>query len=201
MIKSKYHLFSDSLKSLLIFTTLFSVCLFITSLDNNKAYSLFDFSANSDTFLIYDNPSFGYKIKYPQQWQKETHLDNFITFSAQREDSSQSTYPAAIGIKSQIINSSEISLLSIIKQHSKELVKLPDFKLLDSQSILLSNKIKAQKIVFTATDDENIKRKSFQILTEYQNKAFLITYKALVERYDSYLKTANEMINSFEIYK
>lgn len=166
----------------------------------HDAYSLFSLD-NPENFLIYDNPSFGYKILYPQQWQKETHLDNFITFSAPREDSSQNTYPAAFGIKSQKINSSQITLSSIIKEHSGQLVKLPDFVLLDSQTILLPNKIKAQKITFTAADKDNVKRKSFQVLTKYQDKAFLITYKALVDRYDSYLNIANKMVNSLEIYK
>lgn len=191
--------FSVSSLKIIIFSILsLTYCSFMST-DNHNAYSFFHSSADPTTFLIFENPSFGYNIKYPQDWQKEAHLDNFITFLAPREESSQYTYPAAVGIKSQLLNSSQVPLSTIIKDHSRQLLKLTGFTLLDSQPILLSNKIQAHKIIFTATDEDDVKRKSFQVLTKYQNKAFLFTYKALIDRYDSYLNIANAMVESFTI--
>ena len=56
----------------------------------------------------------------------------------------------------------------------------------------------ANQIIYTGKD-EDTKLKNLQIWTLKGDKAYIITYTAAIDDYDEFIKTVNEMINSFEI--
>jgi eukaryotic-like serine/threonine-protein kinase len=57
----------------------------------------------------------------------------------------------------------------------------------------------AYKIVFSATDNNQVERKAMQLWTVIGNKAVLITYKAQPDKFSSYLPTIEKMIGSFQV--
>ncbi len=68
--------------------------------------------------------------------------------------------------------------------------------MLESGPTVIAENIPAHKVVFTALENNDIKRKSMQIWFKDKNNVFLITFKALPESYDKYKSVADEMINS-----
>jgi eukaryotic-like serine/threonine-protein kinase len=74
----------------------------------------------------------------------------------------------------------------------------PNLKLSESTSTTLAGK-PAFKIIFSATDNNQVERKAMQLWTVIGNKAVLITYKAQPDKYSSYLSTIEKMIGSFQV--
>jgi serine/threonine-protein kinase len=74
----------------------------------------------------------------------------------------------------------------------------PDLNVLESTSTTIAGK-PAHKIVFSAIDNKEVKRKAMQVWTVIGNKAILITYKAEPDKFSSYLPTIERMIDSFKV--
>ena len=71
-------------------------------------------------------------------------------------------YPAALGLKIQELTSQNVSLQEITKVQTSELKKSnPNLKLSESTSTTLAGK-PAYKIVFSATDNNQVERKAMQ---------------------------------------
>jgi hypothetical protein len=154
----------------------------------------------NNNFLTYKDDIIGIKIDYPADWIHELHARGLVTFLASSEGNSN-TYPAGLGIVVQQLKSKNMPLNEITKIQIKNLTQShPDFKLIESSELRLSGNI-ANKIVFTATDDMNQKRKAMQIWTLKGDKAYLITYKAEPGQYSKYLPTIQKMIDSFQFIR
>jgi hypothetical protein len=79
---------------------------------------------------------------------------------------------------------------------------LPDFELNESTTITIADGNLAHKIVYTHREEENNgQAKIMQVLMIKSDKIYLITYIAEERKYDSYLSTIQNMINSFEFIK
>ena len=151
-----------------------------------------------EQFLTYENPESGISILYPSNWEKLANLDNFVTFTAPPETDTR-IYPAALGLKVQELSSQNIPLQEITKVQMSDLKKSnPDLNVLESTPTTIAGK-PAQKIVFSAIDNEDVERKAMQIWTAIGNKAVLITYKADPDKFSSYLPTIERMIDSFKV--
>ena len=152
----------------------------------------------NNNFLKYKDDTI--EIDYPAGWIHELHARGLITFLASSEGNSN-TYPAGLGIVVQQLKSKNMPLNEITKIQIKNLTQShPDFRLIESSELRLSNNI-AKKIVFTATDDMNHERKAMQIWTLNGDKAYLITYKAEPGQYSKYLPTIQKMIDSFQFIR
>jgi eukaryotic-like serine/threonine-protein kinase len=151
-----------------------------------------------EQFLTYEDITTGISIQFPSNWEKSVNLDNFVTFRAPPETDSR-VYPAALGLKIQELTSQNVSLQEITKVQTSELKKsTPNLKLSESTSTTLGGK-PAYKIVFSATDNNQVERKAMQLWTVIGNKAVLITYKAQPDKYSNYLPTIEKMIGSFQV--
>jgi serine/threonine-protein kinase len=151
-----------------------------------------------EQFLTYEDITTGISIQFPSNWEKSVNLNNFVTFRAPPETDTR-VYPAALGLKIQELTSQNVSLQEVTKVQMSELKKTnPDLKLSESASTTLAGK-PAHKIVFSATDNNQVQRKALQLWTVIDNKAILITYKAQHDKYSSYLPTIEKMINSFQV--
>ena len=151
-----------------------------------------------EQFLTYEDITTGISIQFPSDWEKSVNLDKFVTFRAPPETDTR-VYPAALGLKIQDLASQNVSLQEVTKVQISELKATnPNLKLLESTSTTLAGK-PAHKVVFSATDNNQVERKAMQLWTVIDDKAILITYKAQPDKYSSYLPTIEKMINSLQV--
>ena len=150
-----------------------------------------------EQFLTYEDITTGISIQFPSNWEKSVNLDNFVTFRAPPETDTR-VYPAALGLKIQELASKSLLLQEVTKVQISELRKSnPNLEFSESTSTTLAG-IPAYRVVFTATDNNQVERKAMQIWTIIDNKAILITYKAQPDKYSTYLPTIERMISSFQ---
>lgn len=150
-----------------------------------------------EQFLTYEDITTGISIQFPSNWEKSVNLDNFVTFRAPPETDTR-IYPAALGLKIQELASKSVLLQEVTKVQLSELRKSnPNLEISESTSTTLAGK-PAYRVVFTATDNNQVERKAMQIWTIIDNKAILITYKAQPDKYSTYLPTIERMIGSFK---
>ena len=150
-----------------------------------------------EQFLTYEDITTGISIQFPSNWEKSENLDNFITFRAPPETDTR-IYPAALGLKIQELASKSVLLQEVTKVQLSELRKSnPNLEISETTSTTLAGK-PAFRVVFTATDNNQVERKAMQIWTIIDNKAILITYKAQPDKYSTYLPTIERMIGSFQ---
>lgn len=150
-----------------------------------------------EQFLTYEDITTGISIQFPSNWEKSVNLDNFVTFRAPPEIDTR-IYPAALGLKIQELASKSVLLQEVTKVQLSELRKSnPNLEFSESTSSTLAGK-PAYRVVFTATDNNQVERKAMQIWTIIDNKAILITYKAQPDKYSTYLPTIERMISSFQ---
>lgn len=157
--------------------------------DNLLVYT----SVSESEFLTYDDLITGFSIKYPPDWERAQHIDKSITFIAPKDSD---TFPAGLGIIFKEV-ASNVSLSYISQTQLNTLKNLyPDINILESSDITFAGH-PAHKIIFTATDNTSHLRKAMQIWFKDDTKAYLITYKADVEKFPQYLPTIEKMLNTF----
>ena len=165
----------------------------------NDASGFFDFGKSSDDFKLYENTKLKLSIQYPSTWQKEELLNDFVTFLSPIVDSSHYKSPAGLGISS--LSVSNVSLNTITNIHLKNMTNnLKDFQLIESSDTRLADNRLAKKIIFTAMDDEE-KKQALQLITKNNDKVYLITYKAYVDKYEQYFPIIQKMLNSLVFFK
>ena len=165
----------------------------------NEVYALFPFGNSQDDFKPYENTNLKLSIQYHSSWQKEERLNDFVTFVAPIVDSSQYKSPAGLGISS--LSVSNVSLNTIAKVHLKNMSNnLKDFQLIESSDTVIADNRPAKKIIFTALDGEE-KKQALQLITKNNDKVYLITYKAYVDKYEQYFPIIQTMLNSLIFLK
>jgi eukaryotic-like serine/threonine-protein kinase len=165
----------------------------------NDASGQFPFGNPQDELKPYENTKLKLSIQYPSSWQKEERLNDFITFLAPIVDSSQYRSPAGLGISS--LSVSNVSLNTIINVHLKNMTNnLKNFQLFESSDTVIADNRPAKKIIFTATDVEQ-KKQALQLITKNNDKVYLITYKADVDKYEQYFPIIQKMLNSLVFFK
>lgn len=183
---------------------IFIISLLFISINNsgniiNDASGFFHSGKSSDDFKLYENTKLKLSIQYPSTWQKEERLNAFVTFLSPIVDSSHYKSPAGLGISS--LSVSNVSLNTIVNIHLKNMTNnLKDFQLIESSDTVLADNRLAKKIIFTAMDDEE-KKQALQLITKNNDKVYLITYKAYVDKYEQYFPIIQKMLNSLVFFK
>ena len=183
---------------------IFIISLLFISINNsgniiNDASGFFHSGKSSDDFKLYENTKLKLSIQYPSTWQKEERLNDFVTFLSPLVDSSHYKSPAGLGISS--LSVSNVSLNTIVNIHLKNMTNnLKDFQLIESSDTVLADNRLAKKIIFTAMDDEE-KKQALQLITKNNDKVYLITYKAYVDKYEQYFPIIQKMLNSLVFFK
>jgi hypothetical protein len=153
--------------------------------------------AQGQSMLTYTDNKFHFAIDYPINWEKSVKLNNEIILIAPKDKDSVSS-PAGLVVKVVPTPGKNVSADSaskgIISQIQKE---HKDFKLEGSDTLNVDGK-KAVKVVFTATDSKLQNRKAMQIVVSNYENIYIITYKASLDKYNTFENTANDMINSFK---
>ncbi|MGZ5491389.1 MAG: hypothetical protein ACXWE6_11685, partial [Nitrososphaeraceae archaeon] len=90
---------------------------------------------------------------------------------------------------------------TITNVHLKNMTNnLKDFQLVESSDTVLADNRPAKKIIFTATDDGE-KKQALQLITKNNDKVYLVTYKANVDKYEQYFPIIQTMLNSLVFLK
>lgn len=183
---------------------IFIISLLFISINNsvniiNDASGFFHSGKSSDDFKLYENTQLKLSIQYPSTWQKEERLNDFVTFLSPIVDSGHYKSPAGLGISS--LSVSNVSLNTIVNIHLKNMTNnLKDFQLIESSDTALADNRLAKKIIFTAMDNEE-KKQALQLITKNNDKVYLITYKAYVDKYEQYFPIIQKMLNSLVFFK
>ena len=183
---------------------IFIISLLFISINNsvniiNDASGFFHSGKSSDDFKLYENTQLKLSIQHPSTWQKEERLNDFVTFLSPIVDSSHYKSPAGLGISS--LSVSNVSLNTIVNVHLKNITNnLKDFQLIESSDTILADNRLAKKIIFTAMDDEE-KKQALQLITKNNDKVYLITYKAYVDKYEQNFPIIQKMLNSLVFFK
>jgi serine/threonine-protein kinase len=209
-------LFSSLSISTLLYNPQLAAAIKHSSLNKEKVKS---------NFLIYENPTYGIRIKYPANWEKMESQDfeggsnkHIIEFKLLPQNHLQSEDLAALhiyihnlpapSIVDQLTrffdkSSSQRTLLEgfVLSRFTSILAKnLPDFDFIksesDATSILADNP--SHKIVYKYREGQN-DIKVMEDLTVKNDKGYIIVYVAKASKYSYYLPIMQKMMNSFEI--
>ncbi|WP_449420443.1 protein kinase domain-containing protein [Phormidium nigroviride] len=154
-----------------------------------------------EKLLLYQNIENGFRIKYPQEWEKKEsqgYFDpNIVTFRSPKK-SDADIYPEDIIVTVDDLSLKPMSLDEYTKISIAQIKESnQDTKVLEDGSAMLAN-TKAHKVIFTTKEEENNVKK-MQVWTVKNNRAYTITYTANKDEYSDYLKSAENVINSLEI--
>jgi hypothetical protein len=162
-----------------------------TSLTNQQHQTI-TIAQTSDTFRIYENPTYGIQIQYPSDWGR---LDlSFLQDSADIDFYPLSDVSLAKNLKIQVENLPFHNMT--LEEYTNTQINPTEENLLESNTTTLAD-IPGYKIVFTNVAG----LKTMQVWTIKDDKAYIITYVAKEEDYENDLQIVQKMINSFEITK
>ncbi|MBN1941606.1 MAG: hypothetical protein JW772_05490 [Candidatus Diapherotrites archaeon] len=139
-----------------------------------------------DGFTSYDHSQF--KIKYPQDWQVRENFEGRIVDFLQPQ---AAAHFSVVSIKPipQDITDPEQNIEEIIGSLESQ-----GFYVVERAPIIIGEN-PAFKIV--GTDSENTGSFAY-IWTIKDNKEYILSYGIVMEKYNAYISTIEEMINSFE---
>jgi hypothetical protein len=166
------------------------------SVDTSGALTL----SEMDELQLYENAQYGFAVSYPPDWiahePDANELGMVVGFLAPDEDIDDPLDYVTVQIESlpadQKINLDYYTqaVLSNLKS------SYPDFQSLAEGDMQLSDQ-PAHVLAYSATVDQT----PYQVLVAYtirDDKAYIVTYYALADRYSQYEDDAKEMINSFD---
>jgi hypothetical protein len=161
-------------------------------------------SSNSTNYLTYENPIFGIKMLYPTDWvklentsspSKNSTLIDLVTFGP--ESNTSSAIPGKLVVK--VDNISDIKPKTVSEYSNQIIGDLRrDFKVAQSTTTLAG--LPAYEFVYTGAE-ENVDLKAMLVLTIKGDRAYIMSYTAEPEIFQSYLPKVQKMIDSFEILK
>jgi serine/threonine-protein kinase len=165
---------------------------------------------NNNSFVTYENPTYGIKLRYPADWQKTEHLSAnrfWVNFISPIKNNNANTFPATVSVSVEDLNYS-ISASTIgefvtgILDSAKR--SLSDFQIIESNPNVNIAGTSAYKIAYSfLSQDPAIKAhfQSMNIWSLQENKIYSISYTELKSLYASYLPIVQKIIDSFEIIK
>jgi hypothetical protein len=165
-------------------------------------------ATTSSSSLTYENPIYRIRIQYPSDWEKiefnqiGSKLSIVVIFRSPAENASDTKLENLV-IQVGNLAFENIPLKEVVRANINNLNKtLIDFEIKESTAITVADGNSAHKIVYTHREKENnVQTKIMQVVMIKNNKIYLITYTAEQGKYDSYLPTIQNMINSFELIK
>jgi serine/threonine-protein kinase len=160
-------------------------------------------------FSTYDNSTYGIRIQYPSDWDKEENgtrqhtVTDVVTFFP-----SSSSTNASLDISIDDISDEMGTSLAQYASDSISDYKgsFANFNLIESSSSTNNNNnillggLPAYRLTYTYTDQNN-NFKDTEIGAIKDNKVYILTYEAGLSEYNKYLPIVQNMVNSFQITK
>jgi len=156
---------------------------------------------SSNIFVHYENSKVGYKIKYPENWNKLVSSDNTIFYPRLNQGETEENPSIYLKIANTSLPDIPLSLDAIVDETVKNLNStFDDFKLIESKKIFLGNNgDKVNRLVYSYKQlDHVIKTMDTGFIKD--NNLFLISYVSDLDNYDKYLPTIERMIESLELF-
>lgn len=149
---------------------------------------------------LYENAAQGFKISYPDNWTPKEAESNemslVVGFLAPGEDIDNPLDYLTVQIEN-LPAAQKVTLEQYTQAINKNLKSsYPDFSVIGEDDLVISN-LPGHVMVYTAT----VEQTPYQILLAYtikDNKAYVLTYYALTNRYSEFEDAAKNMINSLE---
>ncbi|MDN5868393.1 MAG: hypothetical protein L0H55_13490 [Candidatus Nitrosocosmicus sp.] len=188
-------------KSIGKFLTSMVILVFLIHINQLASKDLLTFGffheSQSQSMLTHTDNKFHFTIDYPANWEKSVKLNNEIILIAPKDKDSVSN-PAGVVVKVVPTPGKNISADSASKELANQIQKEhKDFKMEASEILTMDGK-KAAKVVFTATDSKLQNRKAMQIVVSNYENIYILTYKASLDKYNTFENMANDMIKSFK---
>jgi PsbP-like protein len=167
----------------------------------------------SKTYLLYENPTFGIKIKYPDNWSLRTYsynpaLNNTVAgfYSPSKTASELGNISGVSGhfvpyVDIFVFSSKNMSLDKIIDSRIDRIQNSTYFLISESKPFTLKGNQSAYTITYSINSGKDEIFKKMQIYTIYGNKVYLITFTSQEALFAQYRPTIQEMVNSFELLK
>ena len=167
----------------------------------------------SKTYLLYENPTFGIKIKYPDNWSLRTYsynpaLNNTVAgfYSPSKTASELGNISGVSGhfvpyLDIFIFSSKNMSLDKIIDSRIDRIQNNTYFLISESKPFTLKGNQSAYTIIYSINSGKDEIFKKMQVYTIYGNKVYLITFTSQEALFAEYRPTIQEMVNSFELLK
>ena len=187
----------------------------VPSKDNTQSTTL-DTDKNtiaSKTYLLYENPTFGIKIKYPDNWSLRTYsynlaLNNTVAgfYSPSKKASELGNVSGVSGhfvpyLDIFVFSSKNMSLDKIIDSRIDRIQNSTYFLISESKPFTLKGNQSAYTITYSINSGKDEIFKKMQIYTINGNKVYLITFTSQEALFPEYRFTIQEMVNSFELLK
>jgi hypothetical protein len=167
----------------------------------------------SKNYLIYENPTFGIKIKYPDNWSLRTYsynpaLNNTVAgfYSPSKTASELGNVSGVSGhfvpyLDIFVFSSKNMSLDKIIDSRIDRIQNSTYFLINESKPFTLNGNQSAYTIIYSINSGKDELFKKMQVYTIYGNKVYLITFTSQEAFFDQYRATIQKMVNSFELLK
>jgi hypothetical protein len=149
--------------------------------------------------LLYENPQYGFSVSYPSDWTAEEPDPNELGIVAGFLAPGESIDDPLNYVTVQIEDLPAGTTLSGYTQAVLANLRssYPDFQLLAERAMIISEE-PAHVIAYGLTVDQT----AYQVLLAYtikDEKAYIITYYALADKYAEFEDAAKMMINSFSL--
>ena len=147
---------------------------------------------------VYQNYSLGFQVKYPQLWSKQNRNDFFtegILFLSPLENNAD-RFPESVSILVENL-SQDTSLAEYTKQSVAEIKQLSVLNVREAWSATLGGH-PARQIVYSGSENGTSVQR-MQTWTIKNNRAYVVTYTAQPESYNSYLPTVEEIMKSLKL--
>ena len=155
---------------------------------------------SSNTFVDYENSKIGYKIKYPDNWNKLESINNTIFYPPLKQEETKELPSTYLKIANTSLPNIPLTLDSIVDETLKNLNATTDsFKLIESNNILLHGNKDVNKLVYSYKQLDNI-IKTMDVGFFANNNLILISYVSDLENYARYLPTIDKMIESIQTF-
>jgi eukaryotic-like serine/threonine-protein kinase len=146
----------------------------------------------------YENRDYGFTINYPQGWEQEQRDDFFtrgVVFNSSL-DGSTDNFEENISILVENLPPNT-SIEGYTNDSIREIQKLSDPNVTTPQSVSIANKM-GKTVTYQGEDNgQSVRRK--QTWTIDGDRAYIVTYTATPEQFDTYLPTVEKMLESFAI--
>jgi cytoskeletal protein RodZ len=148
----------------------------------------------------YESPQFNMKLKYPGSWALQEGLMGTVAVFLSPNENDTDTFQESVNIIVQDLSTQTVDIdLAMYTEGSVEQIKqlITDASIITSEKATLSGK-EAHKLVYTGKQGE-YDLKWMQIYSIKDKMAYVISFTAQADKYDSYVKQAEELVNSIEI--
>ena len=153
-----------------------------------------------DETVLYENDEYAFALKYPESWtvKKGTTSDPAVTFISKR-DSAKDTFNENIFVtvsnmaRNPGLSSSDTMSIWVKENKSGEYGSTFDIA---SQKSIMVDGLDAEQLIYTFTAS-SIEIKGMITVVMKDDKAYLLSYTAETQSFDTFAKEVNTIINSF----